>query len=336
VKADYDVVIIGAGMAGVTAAHMLRAAGKQVCVLEKSRDLGGRMSTRVKSALQWDHGAQYFTAHSPQFNAQVLSWINAGVVERWEAPIGAWDGEQLSATEPQQRFLGVPFMKSPLRAMAQNIQIQLNTQVLSIEQHSLGWKISTESQHWYAKHVIVAVPSDQAKNILPPAHPAYKQAANLAMQPCWALMLATDTPINFPYAGIFINKGALGWVAQDSSKPWRNSHPIPMQTFVVQATPEWSASHLEQSAQDIAPILTDEFNLLLKRWNPQLPTPVWQIAIAHRWRYARGSVAHENIDAWPHDGLVLAGDWLMGGRVEGAYLSGLACAQYLISAQETQ
>ena len=41
------IAIIGVGMAGVTCARTLRQAGHNVTLFEKSRGLGGRMSTRA-------------------------------------------------------------------------------------------------------------------------------------------------------------------------------------------------------------------------------------------------------------------------------------------------
>lgn len=337
-KADFDVVVIGAGMAGLCAAHTFQAAGKRVCILEKSRTLGGRMSTRVTNALQWDHGAQYFTAQSSVFRAQIAEWLAAKVVARWDAPIGAWDAEILSVTKPLERFVGVPFMKSPLQLLAKNLNVKLNTQVLSVTQNAYGWEVKSESDTWSAKKIVIAVPAQQAMNLIPPTHEAYALAASIAMEPCWALMLAAASPILLPFAGVFVNEGALGWIAQDGTKPLRNSHHVDAPTWVLHATPQWSATNLEKSADEAAGILTHEFNRLLALWLPSEKTPVWTFSSAHRWRYARGALgaptnntSSEIVNSvWPADSLALAGDWVAGGRVEGAYLSGLAAAQHLL------
>ena len=59
--------ILGAGMAGVTAARTLVQAGHQVSVFEQAPYVGGRMATRDTPWGSFDHGAQYFTVRDPRF-----------------------------------------------------------------------------------------------------------------------------------------------------------------------------------------------------------------------------------------------------------------------------
>ncbi|MDP3634933.1 FAD-dependent oxidoreductase [Phenylobacterium sp.] len=76
------VAVIGAGLAGLACATALRRAGHAVTVLDKGRGPGGRMSARrVETPLgqvTFDHGAQYFTARDPGFQAQVRAWAWPG------------------------------------------------------------------------------------------------------------------------------------------------------------------------------------------------------------------------------------------------------------------
>lgn len=62
-----DVAIVGAGMAGLSCARALVEAGLKVAVFDKARGAGGRMATRRGELASFDHGAQYFTARSPDF-----------------------------------------------------------------------------------------------------------------------------------------------------------------------------------------------------------------------------------------------------------------------------
>jgi oxygen-dependent protoporphyrinogen oxidase len=54
--------VIGAGIAGLTCAHLLRRGGLDVDVYERESTVGGRMGTRRKGALAFDFGANFLIA----------------------------------------------------------------------------------------------------------------------------------------------------------------------------------------------------------------------------------------------------------------------------------
>jgi protoporphyrinogen/coproporphyrinogen III oxidase len=56
-----SVIVIGAGIAGLTAAHHLASHGFDVTVLEAADRLGGRMSTDVQDGYRIDRGAQFLS-----------------------------------------------------------------------------------------------------------------------------------------------------------------------------------------------------------------------------------------------------------------------------------
>jgi len=57
--ADVDVVVIGAGAAGIAAAHNLRAAGRKAIILEARSRIGGRAFTDTSLGPAYDAGATY-------------------------------------------------------------------------------------------------------------------------------------------------------------------------------------------------------------------------------------------------------------------------------------
>lgn len=75
---DADVVVIGAGAAGIAAARRVQAAGRKVVVLEASAQIGGRCATDSSTFdVPLDLGARWL--HTPETNALVKFARGAGV-----------------------------------------------------------------------------------------------------------------------------------------------------------------------------------------------------------------------------------------------------------------
>ncbi|MEE1928649.1 FAD-dependent oxidoreductase [Streptomyces sp. TRM 70351] len=63
-----DVVVVGAGLAGLAAAHELAGAGLAVTVVEAADAVGGRMATTDADGYRLDHGAHLLCADWPELN----------------------------------------------------------------------------------------------------------------------------------------------------------------------------------------------------------------------------------------------------------------------------
>jgi len=288
------IAVIGAGIAGATAARALHERGHSVVVFDKGRGPGGRASTRTEGSWVFDHGAQYFTAKDPRFQAQVNKWRERGVVAEWGAGIYSYDGTLQRAGSNTMRYVGVPGMSSLSRDLLEGLDCRFGTEV----------KVLPD-----ADQVIVTLPPEQAAALT-------GVSLEHAMQPVWCVMLGFAQAVN-ELGGVFVNEGALSWIARNSSKPGRPPH----ETWVLHATAAWSAAHLD--AGDIVTPLFDETQRVL---GCALPAPAF--AKAHRWRYARPDRS-VGLLTYRQGDIHFAGDWLAGGRVEGAFLSGLAAAEQI-------
>ncbi len=324
-KGGESVAVIGAGISGLIAARKLQDHGFEVTVFEKSRGPGGRAATRrIASGITFDHGAQYFTARDPQFISYVESGSARGIVAEWYGQfVEIRGGEVRTKSNQPRRFVGVPGMASIGRELASNLRICLETRILRLTRSGDSWELIDAAGHSHGPfhQVLVTLPAPQSAELLG-THPFAAEVQSIPMTPCWAVMAAWERRIEVDWDGAFVQDSALAWIARNSSKPGRGSEP---DCWVLHASPEWSATHLETTSDEVAGLLLQAFAQAIG-----VPLPPASFLAAHRWRYSQGSDPTDRRVLYDREtGLLVCGDWLAGGRIEGAFLSGLRAAELL-------
>ena len=316
--------VIGSGIAGLSCATMLHQAGLEVSLFDKARSPGGRMSTRRGDDWQCDHGAQYLTARHAEFRAEVARWQQAGVADLWEPRLWRFDGDSREHRESTvERFVGIPAMTAPARYLASTLSVQALANIQQIRRQAHGWQVCSAEYGGLETRlsaVLLAVPAPQVAPLFKQLAPELVALAGRAvMRGSWALMLRFAAPVDLTFDAAFVNQGPLRWIARNSSKPGRNGE----ESWLLHARPEWSEAHLEDDPERVAAALLDAFG--------QLGGLAPQDWTAHRWRYADTEPPLDEGCAWrPDIGLGLCGDWLNGGKVEGAWLSGRALAEQVL------
>lgn len=304
--------IVGAGIAGLACADGLTRQGHDVVLFDKGRGPGGRMSTRrietADGTAHFDHGAQYFTARDPRFALQVRQWIAEGAAAPWPAA-GA------------DAYVGVPAMNSPVRRLAGRHQVRWSSRVAALTPHGSGWRFSVDhGDDLDVDLAVIAVPAEQAAELLAdPAPGLAARAAAAASAPCWTVMAAFAEPLAAVADCRRGDDGAvLGWAARNNSKPGRTGP----ESWVLQGSPAWSRAHLGDDPQDItAALLAAAAEALAAELPATLATA------AHRWRYARCAPGGAGPVFDADRGIGLCGDWVLGPRVESAWLSGLLLSE---------
>ena len=306
------IAIVGAGIAGLSCAETLRAGGHDVVLFDKGRGAGGRMaSRRVATALgdvAFDHGAQYFTAHNPDFAAAVAAWETSGVVARWPSA-----GEDC--------WVGTPAMNTVVKDISLLLAVQWNSRVDAIRRAEGSWFLDSVSKDPFDA-LIIATPAEQAAPLLvahEPGMAAMAQACPSA--PCWTAMVAFDDRLAVA-RDIIRDTGLISWAARNSAKPGRGG----IESWVIQATAAWSRDHLEDAETTVVDGLLAA--LAAEATNP-LPRPI--VRLGHRWRYARVQATHHGC-LWNKTARIGAvGDWLVAPRIEDAWLSGRLLAKRILA-----
>jgi len=307
-----SVAVIGAGLAGISAARVLAVAGVPVTIYDKGGNPGGRLATRRAGGFTFNHGCQFFAPRDAGFAAAMKTfsapWPEAG----------------------DDRRAGVPDMAALAAALVPGTATSLPRRHVSfLARDASGWRLSLRDAAAVAPGfveaggvvsapfdaVILAMPAPQAQGLLAACGHEFALAlAGVRIAPCWAVMLGFGADV----AGPAVVEGGvkISWIARENSRPGAAAMPL---AYTVHATPDWSLAHLEDSAEAVAAAIAAEFAAL----TGIREAPVH--AKAHRWRYARAEKFLGETFLWDAaKKLGVCGDWCLAGRLEAAWLSGHA------------
>ncbi len=322
----HKIAIIGAGMAGLTAANQLKHQSK-VTLFDKSRGMGGRMSTRYAEPYEFDHGAQYFTCKTNKFRGAVLEAISAGHAAPWMGRARYLKEDGLVQDTGADRFVSIPRMNSWAKAMGENLDIRLDAKIVKIGRDDAHWVLSFEggAREGGFTHVILAVPAPQAIALLPANAREFSRAHAAKMRACFALMVGLESLPDLGWETLRSHYPQAAWIAVNSAKPGRPDGSAPC--LVIHSGPDWSDAYAEASRDWVQAQMEAASSKLCGIDISAAPHRV-----LHRWLYASGGLESESAAA-PYDPMMkigLCGDWLKGGRVEGAYLSGVETAEAVL------
>lgn len=318
-----DVLIIGAGMAGLTAAHRL-VDTCNVIVVDKGRGVGGRLATRRIGDATLDHGAQFITTHTPQFAQELGRLIDAGDVTTWFRGRAGSDGVPDADGHP--RYRGVVSMNAIAKSLAVGLDVRTASLVTSLAPDGDRWGVMLEDGAVQtADAVLATAPVPQTLALLANGNVDLATADATALSavtydPCIALMATLDGPSGLPFPGAVDPEGEpIDWIADNALK---GISAVPAVT--IHATATFSRDNWDAPNEVIVPVLLDAAALA----SPAMPESV-QI---QRWRFARPSVEHPErfLRVQGHPPFLFAGDAFGGAKVEGAALSGAAAATELL------
>ena len=313
-----EILIVGAGMAGLMAASELQRVGRNVLVIEESGGVGGRVASCQIGSATFDHGAQFFTARDPRFAAAVHGWLQAGVAPEWYR-----SSADRGAGHP--RWRGQPALAAIPKHLGRHVQVLLRKALVSVRPELDGWVAQLRSgETIFADAVLLTPPVpvslallDVSRISLSPRIRA--RLENVAYERCLAVMAVLDGPSDIPAPGSLAAKdGPLSWVADSQKKGISN---VPAVT--LHATGAFSLAHWEDDRREVG-------RALLHAAGPWLRSNVIEYQV-HGWRYSRAFALGEGsyVTLQKRRPLLMAGDAFVAPRIEGAAQSGWAAAEAL-------
>ena len=350
-----DVLILGAGLAGLHAARVLHAAGRTVRVLDKGRGVGGRAATRRWDGVPADHGAQFFTARSPEFRAQVADWEARGVCFPWAMGFHRWENGALrppdDADTEHPRYAcraGMTALSKDLAAGLPAGTVELGRRAVALHADADGgWRVDCEDDKdggdgpARGRALLLAMPVPQALALLetlrlPEAALTPLRAVDLG--PTLAVLRRLPAgvgPASLEWKGIQARDRSetVTWIGADYDKRPEASAKDGTRIFSLHGGPEFSRANVDGDLAAAGQRIVERAAEMVGPWiaDPRGETQV------HRWRYAvvnRGFDADGKAEFYevPNDAgrqLLIAGDAFCGAKVEGAWRSGGAAGRQL-------
>lgn len=324
---NYDVLIVGAGLSGLMAATKLHEEAWRVLLLDKGRSVGGRLATRRIGAGRADHGAQFFTVRTPEFQTWVEGWHKEGLIFQWST--GWSDGSIMAPpSDGHPRYAVNGGMNALAKYLTQDLPVQVETRVTQLSINDGGWQVEVHTGQIYTTRTLLLTPPvpqslallDAGQVELTPAD--LDTLEEIVYAPCLAALFLIEGAINLPEPGSIQRPGSpVSWIADNQRKGISPDATV----ITVHAGSDYSRQHWETPDVETMEFFKEEVERYLDE-NSRIVEMQFK-----RWRYALpvGVYPDRYLRATGVPSLIFAGDAFGGPRVEGAALSGLAAADAL-------
>lgn len=333
-----DVIVVGAGVAGLACARDLAAAGRTVVVLERAHGVGGRCATRRIDGRPVDFGPVFLHGSEPEFLEAIHAAGEVAHLRDWpELVRGSGPPCQADAFAPGERRIalaeGVATFPESLSA---GLDVRTGSTVRSISADAAGLSARIAGgASALARDLVLAVPVERARELVATIHvdSGEAEAATLLLDSVASLasltvMAGYSPPVERPEWDVVYpdDSRVLQLISNETSKRHHGGSLV----VVYQAHPAWSHRRLEAPRETWSAAMLEEAARILGSWAAH---PTW--ATPHRWRHARvdpGSEFTQPILVPLPGGarLGLAGEvFAPGGGMEAAFMSGKRLARRL-------
>lgn len=327
-----DVLVVGAGVAGVSAAAAAAATGARVHLLDQGRQPGGRLGLRqLPDGRVVDTGAAYLTVRSPEFTGHVRGWQQAGLIVEWTDRVDVIDragwhtglpGPMRWAAPAGLRCLATHDVTSLGRAgVTAEAGAAVRSVVPTVDGVTVDWTdlATGEGRTEDVAGVVLAMPAPQAQRLLA------ERVPGPGYEPVLSVWAAYPDRRWRAFPAAFVNDHpVLGFLADDGS---RRGDDAPV--LVAHTTAAFAGTYLPGPAgtapdpgEAIEPVLAAVAEILGGTGEPTATGVM-------RWGLARPVGGRPEPFGWCGPRIVTCGDaWhVLAGerpRVESAWLSGRA------------
>ena len=317
-KMTKNIAVIGAGLAGLTFASLMKE-NFDVKIFEKSKNVGGRMSTRKETPFNFDHGAQFFKIDTIDFKNFLSDLFIQEKIKPWNFRLAYFEGTNLNKikliVDRDKFFVGVPNMDSIIKHLSKKCNVISNTKIESIVRKNDKWNLYDQNKKscglfdW----VILSIPAEQSLELISNKISFYCLIKKIRMKGCFSLMVGMNKPLNLDYDAALIENEDIAWFAINNSKPGRMSKNC----LIINSSYEYASKNINTSKEKVLKHLLCKSSKFL---NYDLSKS--NIIKIHQWKYVEAECSPvENFFIDYKEKIAVCGDWFINSRVEGAFIS---------------
>lgn len=290
-----DVIVVGAGIAGLQCARRLAAAGADLLVVDRADKPGGRCATRMFDGQPVDYGPLFLHGDDKGFLSAIDSVDDARRIDGWPHKVSGRGAPcQPDAFAPfETRLAFAEGVNAFPRKLARGLPVQLRTQVTACTPVKGFMQVADAAGTIFtSRHLVLALALEQS---LPFLH-AWRQQGSVegalgmlemfSSLPCLTMIAgypssapATDWDVCYPE-----DDPAILLMSNESAKRPLASSRI----MVYQASARWSRQRMGSDKEQWGRELLEA---AARRLGPWAAAPVW--THSHRWRYSRVDRANE-------------------------------------------
>ena len=295
-------ILIGSGISASAFSHHFKG---DVEIYEKASRVGGRLCARNYKEFIIQFGAQYATSSNSIFN----DYLSKTGAKNCTASIyieekNTYEDKNIWTHEKGMQFIAdYGFL---------NRKINFNSEVIKINQKNNKIHFSDGTIVDYNK-LILSIPHPQALNLLG------ELDYECSFEPCLAIGLCLEKESSFELNAIKPDNRAISWIA--SSRLFNKQIP---ESVLIHLSPESSKEMYDKNKETIINFAKENINNFSSS----------NLNIIHadifKWKYAltNKKMNQERYIKYS-DSIYLIGDWIIGPRIENAFLSGYSLAMSL-------
>ncbi|MDZ7773693.1 MAG: FAD-dependent oxidoreductase [Balneolaceae bacterium] len=339
--------IVGAGLSGLVAGRKLALAGHDVTVIEKNRELGGKLATTELGGMTADYGYSHFEVSRSSFARFVDELREEGLARTWAQDFALHDGTQYHGVNPNVHasnwFAAPRGMNAIARYLARWVDVKSAekvggmTFIGSHRSRKRAWMLNlTDISVFECDAVILAAPAPEAYGVLQtaqdetPARRIIRHIDDIRYKPAYALLVHAEAPPP-TWRGITCDGEMLRWIGNEGSKRTsaEDGESNAGALLMLHSSARFARTHVHADPEEVTRRMLDRASEItgLSLHEPRETR-------LHFWKYfqplnpLKEYFMELEMEEAP---LALVGDYFMGSSLEDAFLSGEKLAEYWIS-----